>query len=176
MESAKKLNLTPPNTGFINTPSRKRSAVSSSDDCSSQKCQKIESKSTEILQTFNQIQKPDEKLKLLQNLVGSLNPNELAKFEKMVKPILMRDILSGLPRIISLKILSYLIPETLLQCSLVSKKWNRLAEDELLWQDICQNFDKLDDKNNFIGSKFKYLSHKRTQMNWLYGIFFKFYF
>ena len=87
MESAKKLNLTSPNTGFNDTPSRKRSAVSSSDDCSSQKCQKIESKSTEILQTFNQIQKPDEKLKLLQNLVGSLNPNELAKFEKMVKYI-----------------------------------------------------------------------------------------
>ncbi|KAI9335245.1 hypothetical protein BDR26DRAFT_865992 [Obelidium mucronatum] len=49
-----------------------------------------------------------------------------------------KDILAALPRELSLKVLSYLRgPKTLCRCTAASRTWNSLANDEILWKNLC---------------------------------------
>ncbi|KAJ3116178.1 hypothetical protein HK100_001136 [Physocladia obscura] len=48
------------------------------------------------------------------------------------------DILENLPRELSIKILGYLRgPKTLSRCTLLSRTWNSLANDEVIWRNMC---------------------------------------
>ncbi|KAJ3060488.1 hypothetical protein BCR33DRAFT_852237 [Rhizoclosmatium globosum] len=49
-----------------------------------------------------------------------------------------KDIIALLPRELSIKILGYLRgPKTLCRCTAVSRAWNSLANDELIWRNLC---------------------------------------
>ncbi|KAJ3029358.1 UNVERIFIED_CONTAM: hypothetical protein HDU68_012424 [Siphonaria sp. JEL0065] len=49
-----------------------------------------------------------------------------------------KDIIALLPRELSLKIVGYLRgPKTLCRCTAVSRTWNSLANDEIVWRDLC---------------------------------------
>ena len=47
------------------------------------------------------------------------------------------DMISYLPKMVSLKIFSYLDPVSLARCCQVSHLWNELANDSLLWKEFC---------------------------------------
>ncbi|KAJ1568070.1 hypothetical protein HK096_007655, partial [Nowakowskiella sp. JEL0078] len=49
------------------------------------------------------------------------------------------DIISNLPYEIALRILSNIRTAKLLcRCTLVNKSWNKLANDDLLWKELCR--------------------------------------
>ncbi len=47
------------------------------------------------------------------------------------------DMISYLPKMLSLKIFSYLDPVSLARCCQVNHIWNELANDSLLWKRLC---------------------------------------
>lgn len=47
------------------------------------------------------------------------------------------DMITFLPKMVSLKIFSYLDPVSLARCCQVSHLWNELANDSLLWKNFC---------------------------------------
>lgn len=47
------------------------------------------------------------------------------------------DLISYLPKLISLQIFSYLDPVSLAKCSRVNKTWHELSNDSLLWKRFC---------------------------------------
>ncbi|KAI8610289.1 hypothetical protein BC830DRAFT_1172828 [Chytriomyces sp. MP71] len=49
------------------------------------------------------------------------------------------DIVGRLPRELSVKILSFLrAPKTLSRCALVSRAWNPIANDDIVWRSLCE--------------------------------------
>ncbi|KAL0084916.1 WD40-repeat-containing domain protein [Phycomyces blakesleeanus] len=54
-------------------------------------------------------------------------------------PLLHRDFLDLLPHEIALHILSYVSLPTLLQVGRVSRRWNELSEDQMLWRQLYRN-------------------------------------
>lgn len=63
--------------------------------------------------------------------------NQLSYVSQCLHPLLKVDFVSKLPREISLKVLSYLDANSLVQASRVSKCWKSAADDDFLWRTLC---------------------------------------
>ncbi|CAE6529346.1 unnamed protein product [Rhizoctonia solani] len=74
---------------------------------------------------------------LAYQLLMTLPRSHLAELHRNLAPKLKVDIVASLPPEISFSVLSYLPYSDLLTCSLVSKKWHALANDQELWKRLC---------------------------------------
>ena len=101
------------------------------------------------------------RLKFLKTLATNLTQAELSYLHKTIEPRLRHDILSDLPSELAQKILAALPPKDLLTCSNVSKLWNTLASDQIIWKEICENDDVVDGFN-----KKDFLSKRKILNNW----------
>ncbi|KAL7273808.1 hypothetical protein RUND412_003316 [Rhizina undulata] len=69
-------------------------------------------------------------------LVRTLPTSHIASLVDRLVPILHLDFIEILPSELSLQILSYLPPRSLLNASLASKSWRRFALEPRLWRDL----------------------------------------
>ncbi|GLB34665.1 putative A Receptor for Ubiquitination Targets [Lyophyllum shimeji] len=80
----------------------------------------------------------DEREELVYRLLASLPRSRLAAVQKRIAGHLQFDIIGRLPAEISLQIFSHLTAVTLLQCALVNRRWQTLANDQSLWMKLCR--------------------------------------
>ncbi|KAG8730002.1 hypothetical protein FRC12_020575 [Ceratobasidium sp. 428] len=78
-----------------------------------------------------------QRQELAYQLLATLPRTQLAEFHRNLAPKLKVDIIGSLPPEIALTTLSYLPYTSLLTCALVSKKWQRLSNDQELWRRLC---------------------------------------
>ncbi|KAF8236240.1 WD40 repeat-like protein [Tricholoma matsutake] len=74
-------------------------------------------------------------------LLASLPRSRLAVIQRKIAPLLQFDVVGSLPAEVSLQIFSRLASQTLLTCSLVSRRWQTLANDQNLWKSLCRARD-----------------------------------
>ncbi|KAK7467640.1 hypothetical protein VKT23_004694 [Stygiomarasmius scandens] len=74
---------------------------------------------------------------LAYQLLASLPRSKLASIQRRLAPLLQFDVVESLPAEVSLQIFSNLPFSALLSCSLVSRRWNSLANDQTLWKNLC---------------------------------------
>lgn len=76
-------------------------------------------------------------------LVRTLPTSHIANLVDRLTPILHLDFIQILPSELSLQILSYLPPKSLLDASLASKHWRRYALEPTLWKNLfkCQGWE-----------------------------------
>ncbi|KAL7416755.1 WD40-repeat-containing domain protein [Mrakia frigida] len=79
------------------------------------------------------------KLEQAYRLIRGLTSSELINIQSQIDGLLRRDILSLLPPEVALLVLNYLPSESLLVCGLVSRSWNKLANDQALWRSLCDS-------------------------------------
>ncbi|EUC53843.1 F-box/WD repeat protein 1A [Rhizoctonia solani AG-3 Rhs1AP] len=78
-----------------------------------------------------------QRQELAYQLLMTLPRSHLAEIHRSLVPKLKVDIIASLPPEISFSVLSYLSYIDLLTCTLVSKKWHALANDQELWRGLC---------------------------------------
>ncbi|WWC85399.1 uncharacterized protein L201_000262 [Kwoniella dendrophila CBS 6074] len=79
----------------------------------------------------------DVKRELVNKLLWSLPRNDITILSEKLSGILQRDIIGSLPPEITFLILAKLGFEDLLNCSLVSKKWRSICDEQALWALLC---------------------------------------
>ncbi|WWC67245.1 uncharacterized protein I206_101152 [Kwoniella pini CBS 10737] len=79
------------------------------------------------------------KIDLVNKLIWSLPRNEISNLNEKLNGVLQRDIIGSLPPELGFLILSKLNFEDLLNCSLVSRKWRNICEEQALWALLCAN-------------------------------------
>ncbi|KAJ2929579.1 hypothetical protein H1R20_g7514, partial [Candolleomyces eurysporus] len=70
-------------------------------------------------------------------LLASLPRSRLAILQQQITPLLQFDIVGSLPTEVALQVFGHLPYHTLLLCSLISKQWQKLANDQSLWKKLC---------------------------------------
>ncbi|THH11567.1 hypothetical protein EW146_g8004 [Bondarzewia mesenterica] len=70
-------------------------------------------------------------------LLASLPRSSLARVQRRIEPLLQLDVVGLLPTEVALHIFSFLSWKTLLQCALVSHRWQALSNDNSLWRRLC---------------------------------------
>ncbi|CAH8621215.1 unnamed protein product [Dicrocoelium dendriticum] len=88
----------------------------------------------------------------LSAIVNTCSHPELVFLRQVIEPLLKRDFIRQLPLEVSLRILSYLPTRDLLNCAKVSRHWNTVTSDPLLWFRQCQ-------RGNILGDLFTSLNH-----------------
>ncbi|CAH8502917.1 unnamed protein product [Schistosoma turkestanicum] len=78
-----------------------------------------------------------DRLAQLSALIDQCSHGELLHIKKTIKPLLKRDFIAYLPVEISLHILQYLSPRDIFHCAQVSKTWQLVCDDNLLWYRLC---------------------------------------
>ncbi|OAX44591.1 WD40 repeat-like protein [Rhizopogon vinicolor AM-OR11-026] len=78
-----------------------------------------------------------EREEMTYKLLESLPRSVLASLQRRMTPLLQFDIVGSLPTELSLLIFTHLSAASLLTCSLVSKRWHALANDQALWRRLC---------------------------------------
>ncbi|KAF8136554.1 WD40-repeat-containing domain protein [Boletus edulis] len=78
-----------------------------------------------------------ESEQLAYRLLASLSRPRLATVQRRIVPLLQFDLAGSLPPELSLKIFTLLPATALLNCTLVCKRWNLLANDQTLWRKLC---------------------------------------
>ncbi|EKM55022.1 uncharacterized protein PHACADRAFT_255327 [Phanerochaete carnosa HHB-10118-sp] len=87
---------------------------------------------------LSKLQTVQEREDAIVSLLSSLPRSSIAKIQVRLGPLLRLDILGLLPDEVALQIFSYLPWETLVTCTLVSRRWGTLANDGSLWRRHCQ--------------------------------------
>uniref|UniRef100_A0A095C5X9 F-box/WD repeat-containing protein 7 n=1 Tax=Schistosoma haematobium TaxID=6185 RepID=A0A095C5X9_SCHHA len=96
--------------------------------------------STNRLNEFENANNPScshDRLAQLSALIDQCSHGELLHIKKTIKPLLKRDFIAYLPVEISLHILQYLSPRDIFHCAQVSKTWQLVCDDNLLWYRLC---------------------------------------
>ncbi|KAF8933482.1 WD40 repeat-like protein [Dissophora ornata] len=75
---------------------------------------------------------------VLSGLLNRCCVPQLSFLSNHIQPLLRIDFLTLLPAEIGLRILSYLDATSLCHAAQVSKSWKRLADDDLVWQRMCE--------------------------------------
>ena len=84
-----------------------------------------------------------DKNQILSIVLNSLCSPQLSHVAETCQDLIKLDFLTSLPREISMKILQYLDCQSLCMASQVSKKWQKLADDDSVWYFMClQHIDK----------------------------------
>ncbi|CCM04709.1 uncharacterized protein FIBRA_06896 [Fibroporia radiculosa] len=91
-----------------------------------------------LLANFTSIRDKEE---LAFAIISSLPFSSIAALQRRIAPLLRFDLVGLLPYEVALHILSFLPSESLLTCSLVSRSWRVLAEDQSLWKALCSQRD-----------------------------------
>ncbi|KDQ61071.1 hypothetical protein JAAARDRAFT_191189 [Jaapia argillacea MUCL 33604] len=80
-----------------------------------------------------------EREELADGLLASLPRSRLASVQRCISPLLQIDFVGLLPPEVSLEIFSYLSVQSLLTCTLVSRRWREIADDTSVWQNLCSD-------------------------------------
>lgn len=81
---------------------------------------------------------PAERHAFIAKIVRQCSVRELSQLETLILPRLKVDFLGRVPRELALHILSYVgDPRILARAACVSKSWNHLVTNELLWANMC---------------------------------------
>ena len=75
---------------------------------------------------------------MLQGILAVCCFPQLSYVSASVKEMLKIDFMALLPLELSFKILGYLDTVSLCKAAQVSKRWNQLAEDDIVWHKMCQ--------------------------------------
>ena len=75
---------------------------------------------------------------ILQGLLTMCCFSQLSLLADQLSYIIRIDPFSVLPHEVSLRVLTYLDATSLCRAAQVSKKWKRLADDDILWRGICE--------------------------------------
>lgn len=75
---------------------------------------------------------------ILQGLLTMCCFSQLSLLADQLSYIIRIDPFSVLPHEVSLRVLTYLDATSLCRAAQVSKKWRRLADDDILWKGICE--------------------------------------
>ncbi|THH28396.1 hypothetical protein EUX98_g5792 [Antrodiella citrinella] len=78
-----------------------------------------------------------EREDLVYELLKSLPRSSVATVQRNIVPLLQLDVVGLLPDEVALQVYSYLPWQSLVACSLVSRRWNFLVSDQLLWRRLC---------------------------------------
>ncbi|CAK5277193.1 unnamed protein product [Mycena citricolor] len=97
--------------------------------------EEVFSASSELLSKVTSEQECEE---LALKLLVSLPRSRLATIQRRLAPLLQFDVVGSLPAEVSLQIFSHLPAHTLLTCSLVSRRWRALANDQAIWKELCE--------------------------------------
>ncbi|CAL8077039.1 unnamed protein product [Calicophoron daubneyi] len=85
------------------------------------------------------------RLAQLDAIIDGCSHGELVHLKNTIEPLLKRDFVFLLPPELSLRILSYLKLNDILRCAQVSKHWNKIASDSLLWYHLCKREGVVDE-------------------------------
>lgn len=84
-----------------------------------------------------------DKNQILSIVLNSLCSPQLSHIAETCQDLIKLDFLTSLPKEISIQILQYLDCQSLCMASQVSKKWQKLADDDTVWYFMClQHIDK----------------------------------
>ncbi|KAF9264908.1 WD40 repeat-like protein [Marasmius fiardii PR-910] len=75
---------------------------------------------------------------ILQGLLTMCCFSQLSLLTEQLSHLIRIDPFTVFPREVSLKVLGYLDAISLCRASQVSKKWKKLADDDILWREICE--------------------------------------
>ncbi|KAG6376050.1 WD40 repeat-like protein [Boletus reticuloceps] len=90
-----------------------------------------------IWSNFSSSSHPRREL-VLQGILTMCCFSQLSLLTEQLGHLIRIDPLTVLPREVSLKILAYLDATSLCRAAQVSKHWRSLADDDILWHEICQ--------------------------------------
>ncbi|KZT69832.1 WD40 repeat-like protein [Daedalea quercina L-15889] len=90
---------------------------------------------------FSHITAVREQEELVFSMLASMPRASVAALQCRMASLLQFDVLGMLPDEIALHVLFFLPPEALFTCSLVSRRWRTLADDQLLWKGLCAERD-----------------------------------
>ncbi|KAI5818390.1 WD40-repeat-containing domain protein [Pyronema omphalodes] len=79
---------------------------------------------------------PGIRLEFVYKLIRTLPTSHISTLVNRLEPILHLDFIQILPSELSLQILSYLPPKSLLDASLTSRTWRKFALEPRLWKDL----------------------------------------
>ncbi|KAJ3413694.1 hypothetical protein HDV05_007682 [Chytridiales sp. JEL 0842] len=89
---------------------------------------------TELIDCLRASWTEEQRADLAYELLSSLETPLLSNVVNRLVPLLYRDFVADLPYELSIHILGYLDAPTLTRASLISKKWNAMAQDNYLWR------------------------------------------
>lgn len=75
---------------------------------------------------------------LLEGMLGRCCLQQLSSAQSMIQDLLRIDFLSAIPVELAFHILGYLDAKSLGRASMVSKRWQRLADDDSVWYHLCE--------------------------------------
>lgn len=85
----------------------------------------------------------DQRILILKGILSTCCMPQLSFIFNATKPLLRIDFVAILPKEINLTIFSYLDAKTLCHAAQVSQTWKEIANDDLLWHQMCeQHIDK----------------------------------
>ncbi|TFY64958.1 hypothetical protein EVJ58_g2268 [Rhodofomes roseus] len=90
---------------------------------------------------FSHITSVQEQEELVFSMLALLPRASVAALQNRMSTLLQFDVLGMLPDEVAVHILSFLPPEVLSTCSLVSQRWRALSDDQLLWKSLCAAHD-----------------------------------
>ncbi|CCH60910.1 hypothetical protein TBLA_0D04130 [Henningerozyma blattae CBS 6284] len=114
-----------------------------------------------IFEVFNNANPTIRKLIIDGILMESCSP-QLSYISSQLVNLIKIDFISVLPREISLKILRYLDCQSLCNAAIVSRSWQRLADDDSVWYHMCEQH--IDKKCRNCGWGLPLLHMKRVRM------------
>ncbi|RNA45214.1 F-box WD repeat-containing 7, partial [Brachionus plicatilis] len=83
---------------------------------------------------------PKQKLTALERLLELCDHTHIKHVHNYIEPKLQRDYISELPRELVLYLLTYIRPKDLFKLAQVSLYWNQIANDPILWKNICKKY------------------------------------
>ncbi|KDQ59495.1 hypothetical protein JAAARDRAFT_33064 [Jaapia argillacea MUCL 33604] len=90
-----------------------------------------------VWSTFSSSPHPRRAL-ILQGLLSMCCFSQLSFLSEQLEHLIRLDPFSVLPREVALKVLTYLDATSLCRAAQVSKQWQGLADDDILWRGICE--------------------------------------
>lgn len=81
-----------------------------------------------------------QKLTALEKILELCDHTHIKHVHNYIEPKLQRDYISELPRELVLYLLTYIRPKDLFKLAQVSVYWNQIANDSILWKNICKKY------------------------------------
>jgi hypothetical protein len=116
-------------------------------------------RATEIwLNTFKEWNNKN-KLCALEQILEICEHSHIKHVHNFIEPKLQRDYISELPKELILLLLTYVRPRDLYKLAQVSHYWHLIANDTILWKNICRrhriDLDNLNNNTSMILNEFK---------------------
>lgn len=99
------------------------------------------------------------KLSALEQILEICEHSHIKHVHNFIEPKLQRDYISEMPKELILLLLTYVRPRDLYKLAQVSHYWHQIANDTILWKNICRrhriDLDNLNNNTSMILNEFK---------------------